>query len=191
MLTFIPVLPPEVEVAEVEVAEVEVAEIEVTEVEAPIPGAPWVLHGEAVAFLVSPTSLRLLVRYSYSPVGPYLEHALATLSWRGPHVFQMSVNLGASLRGGRAIWGFPKTLESLFWQGSPGRTVFRREQQTFRVRAFGPSFPIALPFWAAQQKGQKWVRVPGKISGRARLGFRGPQLAFVLGAFEMTIEPPQ
>lgn len=156
-----------------------------------IPDAPWVLQGEAVAFLASPTSIRLLVRYSYSPVGPYVEHALATLSWRGPHVFQMSVNLDASKRGGREIWGFPKTLESLDWKSMGNRIVFRREAQTFRVRAFGPSFPLALPFWSAQQKGKEWVRVPGKIKGRARLGFRGPQLALVLHAFEMRIEPPQ
>lgn len=183
MSTLVPIPPVKVAVPEVEVA--------VPEVEVAVPEAPWVLQGEAVAFLSSHFSLRLLVRYSYSPVGPYLEHALATVTRRGPHVFQMSVNLDASKRGGRQIWGFPKTLESLTWRGTGNRLVFRRELQTFRVRAFGPSFPLALPFWSAQQKEGKWVRVPGKISGRARLGFRGRQLALVLCAFEMTIEPPK
>lgn len=180
--------PIPLSLSEAEVASVKAASFDFEEA---IPGAPWVLQGEAVAFLASPVSLRLLVRYSYSPVGPYLEHALATLSPRGPHVFQMSVDLDASRRGGRAIWGFPKTLESLGWKSIGNRILFRRESQTFRVRALGPSFPLALPFWSAQQKENEWVRVPGKIKGRARLAFRGPQLALVLSAFEMTIEAPQ
>lgn len=156
-----------------------------------IPDAPWQLQGEAVALLASPFSVRLLVRYSASPVGPYLEHALATLTRRGPHVFQMSVDLEDSLIGGRAIWGYPKTLESLDWRESGKRIVFRREEQTFRVRAFGPSFSLALSFWSVQQKGAEWVRVPGKIGGRAQLGFRGRQLALVLRSFWMEIEEPQ
>ncbi len=156
-----------------------------------IPDAPWQLQGEAVAFLASPTSLRLLVRYDNSPVGPYLEHALATLTWRGPHVFQMSVDLEDSMIGGREIWGFPKTLESLDWTEDENRVIFRREGQTFRVRAFGPSFSLALSFWTVQQKGEDWVRVPGVIGGRARLGFRGRQLALVLRSFWMEIEEPQ
>jgi len=156
-----------------------------------IPPAPWVLRGEAVALLASPLVVRLLVRYDSSPVGPYLEHALTALTPRGPHVFQMSVNLEASRRGGREIWGFPKTLESLAWQGGKGALSFRRERQTFRVRASGPTFPLALPFWTAQQKGEDWVRVPGFIRARGRLGFRGCQLALVLTAFEMKIEAPR
>lgn len=156
-----------------------------------IPGAPWQLQGEAVAFLASPFSVRLLVRYASSPVGPYLEHALATLVRRGPHVFQMSVDLEDSMIGGREIWGFPKTLESLGWSEGGNRIVFRRESQIFRVRAFGPSFSLVTPFWTAQQKGEQWLRVPGKIGGRARLAFRGRQLALVLSSFWMEIEEPQ
>lgn len=155
-----------------------------------IPPAPWQLRGKAVAFLASPFSVRLLVHYDESPVGPYDEHALATLTMRGPHVFQMSVNLENSMIGGRSIWGFPKTLESLEWEERGKRIVFRRESKRFRVRVFGPSFPVALPFWAAQQKEGVWLRVPGKMRGRARFGFRGSQLALVLVSFWMEIEAP-
>jgi len=156
-----------------------------------IPGAPWTLRGQAVAFLASPPSVRLLVHYLESPVGAYDEHALATLTRRGPHVFQMSVNLEDSMIGGRTIWGFPKTLESLAWSRSGNRVSFRRESREFRVRALGPMFPLVLPFWTAQQKDGVWNRVPGHIQGRARLAFRGPQLALWLDSFSMTIEPPQ
>ncbi len=156
-----------------------------------VPGAPWILRGEAVAFLASPTSVRLLVHYLESPVGAYDEHALATLTKRGPHVFQMSVNLVESMIGGRAIWGFPKTLEALEWKQNGKRITFAREKQRFRVRALGPTFFLALPFWTAQEKDGVWNRVPGCIKGRARLAFRGLQLALFLESFSMTIEPPQ
>jgi len=156
-----------------------------------IPDAPWILRGQAVAFLASWRAVRLLVRYEESPVGFYLEHALSTLTRRGPHVFQMSVNLEASRRGGREIWGFPKTLESLDWKTRGNRLVFRRENQTFHVRTLGPTFPLALPFWTAQQKGKEWVRVPGSVRAWARLGFRGRQLALVLTSFEMKIDAPK
>jgi len=157
----------------------------------PIPDAPWILRGEAVTFLASWRAVRLLVRYDSSPVGTYLEHALSTLTRKGPHVFQMSVDLEASRRGGREIWGFPKTLETLDWKVDGERIAFRRENQTFHVRMLGPTFPLALPFWTAQQKGAEWMRVPGNIRARARLGFRGRQWALVLTAFEMRIEAPE
>ena len=152
--------------------------------------APWTLTGQAVAFLAAPATARLLVNYQTSPVGPYLEHALATLTLRGPHVFQMSVTLEASKRGGREIWGFPKTLENLSWQQRGSRIVFQRENRTFRVRAFGPQFRFALPFWTVQQLNSRAVRVPGNIKARAQLAFRGQQLALFLPRFEMTIDPP-
>lgn len=157
----------------------------------PIPSAPWVLHGEAAAFLSAPFQVRLLVNYRDSPVGPYLEHAGAKMTIRGPHVFQMSVNLEASKRGGRAIWGFPKELETLRWEKSGSRVEFRRESQVFRLRAFGPRFPLALRFWTIQFRDETPVRVPGEISGTARWGFRGRQLALVLDEFEMKIEASQ
>lgn len=157
----------------------------------PVPDAPWRLRGEAVAFLAGPLAVRLLVHYTESPVGPYDEHALATLSRRGPHVLQMSVNLEASMIGGRRIWGFPKTLENVSWRRKGARVRFQREGQEFRIRAFGPRFFLALPFWTAQQKEGEWVRVPGHIRAQARLAFRGPQLALALDEFEMNFQPVQ
>ena len=158
--------------------------------QADVPPPPWHLRGEAVAFFGGPMTLRLLVHYTQSPVGPYDEHALATWNLRGPHVFQMSVNSPASRRGGRLNWGFPKVLETLEWQQSGSRLTFVREGQVFRVRGVGPRFPLALPFWTAQRHGGKWVRVPGTVRGWAQLAWRGRQLALWLHDFQLEIGPP-
>ena len=157
----------------------------------PIPPAPWHLNGQAVAFLASPLKLRLLVNYALSPVGPYLEHALSVPTILGPRVIQMSVNSELSKIGGRAIWGYPKTLEVLSWWRNGERLIFRRENQEFRLRLCGPSFPIAAPFWTVQTLNGADVRVPAKLQATARLAFRGRQMAIFLEEFAMTFEPPQ
>lgn len=156
-----------------------------------IPPAPWHLTGQAVAFLAAPLTLRLLVNYQSSPVGPYLEHALSVPTWRGPRVVQMSVNSPASKIGGREIWGYPKTLESLSWRRDGNRLIFRRENQTFRLRICGPSFPIALPFWTIQTLDGADVRVPAHMKARVKLAFRGRQIALLVEEFAMVFEPPQ
>lgn len=155
-----------------------------------VPPAPWTLTGQAFALLASPLTVRLLVNYQTSPVGPYLEHALARPTLRGPHVFQMSVTLEASVRGGREIWGFPKTIESLGWHNQGARVEFQRENQRFRMRAWRPQFLIALPFWTVQNLDGQSVRVPGRIEAHAQLAFRGRQGALFLPHFAMTIDPP-
>ncbi len=155
-----------------------------------VPDAPWILHGEAAIMLASPFCTRLLVNYRDSPVGAYREHALARLTWRGPHVFQMSVDLVASMIGGRKIWGFPKTLETLSWKKRENRLEFRRKSQVFRLKSVGPSFPLALGFWTVQSLNGREVRVPGQIRARARLAFRGRQIGLMVEDFEMRFEGP-
>lgn len=155
-----------------------------------IPDAPWILHGEAALMLASPFCARLLVNYRDSPVGAYREHALAKMTWRGPHVFQMSVDLEASKIGGRAIWGFPKTLENLSWKKTANKLEFRRESQLFRLRVVGPSFPLALRFWTIQNLNGADVRVPGQIRARARLAFHGRQIAVYVEDFRMKFDAP-
>ena len=139
--------------------------------------------------LASPFCARLLVDYRDSPVGPYREHALVSLTWRGPHVFQMSVDLEASRIGGREIWGFPKTLENLAWKRRGKRLEFRRESQKIYLRAVGPSFPLALAFWTVQSLNGRDVRVPGQIKARGRLAFRGRQIAVLVEDFWMKFNP--
>ena len=156
-----------------------------------IPPAPWHLTGQAVAFLAAPFTLRLLVNYASSPVGPYLEHALAVPTSLGPRVVQMSVNSEASKIGGREIWGYPKTIENLSWQRDGNRLIFRRANQTFRLRICEPSFPIALPFWTIQTLNGENVRVPARLRARVKLALRGRQIALFVEDFAMTFEPPQ
>lgn len=156
-----------------------------------IPPPPWVLHGEAVAFLAPRYRWRLLVKYRQSPVGPYDEHALVILTWRGPSVVQMGVDSEASMIGGRRNWGYPKVLERLFWRSKGKNIVFLRNGKTFRIRKSCLSFPLALPFWTIQQLNGQVVRVPAKLRGKARFGFRGRQLALILDEFEMRFEAPQ
>lgn len=156
-----------------------------------IPRAPWHLTGQAVAFLAAPLTLRLLVNYASSPVGPYLEHALSVPTWLGPRVVQMSVDSPASKIGGREIWGYPKTLENLSWQRDGNRLIFHRENQTFHLRICGPSFPVALPFWTIQTLDSADVRVPARIRARVKLAFRGRQIALFVEEFAMVFEPPQ
>ena len=156
-----------------------------------IPPAPWRLNGQAVAFLASPLTLRLLVNYDSSPVGSYLEHALAIPTWLGPRVIEMSVNSEASKIGGREIWGYPKTLENLSWQRDGAHLIFRRSNQTFRLRICGPSFPLVLPFWTVQTLNGENVRVPARMKARTKLAFRGRQIAIFVESFEMIFEPPQ
>ena len=156
-----------------------------------IPPAPWHLTGQAVAFLAAPSMLRLLVNYASSPVGPYLEHALAIPTWRGPRVVQMSVDSELSKIGGRAIWGYPKTLENLSWTRENKHLIFRRQNQTFRLRICGPSVPIVAPFWTIQTLDGAAVRVPARIEARARVAFRRRQIALFVERFAMIFEPPQ
>lgn len=157
----------------------------------PVPPAPWHLSGQAVAFLAAPLALRLLVNYRASPVGPYLEHAFSIPTYLGPRVIQMSVDSELSKFGGREIWGYPKTLEQLSWQRDGDRLIFRRENQTFRLRIWGPKFPIALPFWTVQTLNGADVRVPANLKASARLAFRGRQMAIFLENFAMTFDPPE
>lgn len=141
-----------------------------------VPSAPWKLKGQAAAWLEG-FGLRLWVRYSDSPVGAYDEWALVKLTIRGPSVVEMWVDSENSRRGGRGNWGFPKELAQF-------KTDFRGP------RGFGISFPIRARFWTAQSLDGKTVKVPGEIVGRARLAFRGRQVAICLEEFSLKVEVP-
>jgi len=159
-----------------------------------IPPAPWHLTGEAIGFIASPLSFRLLVNYHSSPVGPYLEHALVKLKYEkgvlAPHVFQMSVNLEASKIGGRTIWGFPKTLEELSWREESNRIEVIREGEQFNIRGFGPKLPVRLSFVTLQELNGEWLKVPGQISAKCQGAFRGKQFALIISEFSLVIDPP-
>ena len=67
----------------------------------------------------------------------------------------------------------------------------RHTPQIYRWKTFGPSFPVALPFWTVQTLDGADVRVPARIRARVRLAFGGRQLALFAESFTMIFDPPQ
>ena len=150
----------------------------------------WTLNGSGVLLLRDVKSAIACVHYTDSPVGAYDEFAVIEISWRGPSVTEMLVTNEASRKAGRELWGFPKELENLNWQQNATRIVFQKERETFRWRAFKFSFPVRAKIWTSQILNGQNVRVPGAIEGRARIAFRGKQIALLLENFQMQVFPP-
>lgn len=163
---------------------------------------PWTLRGSALVMLtrLAPRhrtqsllsfGVRALVHYEYSPVGAYDEMAIAVLSKYGPTIVQMPVTSPDSVIGGRANWGFPKTLLRISWKKRGKRIEFHSPHQTFRARVFGISIPIKVRLASTQMFNQKRVRVPVAIGGRARLAFCGRQISVFIENFEMVVGVPE
>ena len=152
--------------------------------------APWRLTGNA-ALLLSQSGGVALVHYESSPVGPYDEWARGVLTWRGPRVVEMAVTSEDSKRAGRDNWGFPKQLENLCWQQREDHIEFRRETEIYRLRACGPRFPFRVKFFCVQTLNRQEVRVPFRMEGKARLAWRGRQIALIVEDFVFDVEAPQ
>lgn len=165
-----------------------------------VPAPPWDLRGASFVTLQRVSIRRggiavlALVRYDESPVGAYLERAVAVMTRRGPSVIEMQVSSPASMRGGRRGWGYPKTLADLTWRETNEMTVFNARLQNrehiYRARAFGPSFPIRVRAWSAQTLNGKDVRAPFQLRGRARLAKVNRRLGVCIESFEMRVLPP-
>jgi hypothetical protein len=154
-----------------------------------VPAAPWLLRGAAVAFFDG-KGVALQVNYTESPVGPY--HETARVGWqRRPKVVQMRVNSVASRRGGRRVWGFPKTLADITWHERRNRIEVRAKGEVFRWRACGPQIPISLRAFTVQRFRGADVRVPVAVSGRVQFAFRGMQLGVVLHEMKLVVEAPR
>ena len=152
--------------------------------------ALWVLNGSGVLLLRDLKSALACVHYETSPVGGYDEFAVIELSLRRPSVSEMLVTSEASRQAGRDLWGFPKKLGNLHWQQNATRIVFQKGRKTFRFRAFKFSRPVRAKAWTNQVLNGQNVRVPFAIEGRARIAFRGKQVALLLENFEMQVFPP-
>ncbi len=166
---------------------------------------PWTLRGDAFAFIDrvldsrvgdsrvgdSRVGVRAFVHYTHSPVGAYKEMATAVLTRRGVSVLEMPVTLESSMIGGRANWGFPKTLESIEWTRDENHLLVRVRSQTFRARLSRFSFPLAAKAWTVQQLDGNWIRAPLKISGRARFVWVGKRLGVFVEDFAMTVFAPE
>ena len=160
-----------------------------------IPPAPWILHGESIAFLHRDENgqigVRAFVHYTDSPVGAYNEMAFAILTSRGVRVTQMPVTLEESMIGGRAIWGFPKTLEHIEYSMLRNRVCVRFRNTSIRARVSRFSFPLKLRAWTIQTMDGANVRVPIAIRGRVFFAWRGRQLGACLRDFELTVWVPE
>ena len=130
------------------------------------------------------------IHYDSSPVGAYEEFALIELSLRGPSAVEMPVTSEDSRQAGRALWGFPKELEAMIWNRKGARIEFQKESEKFRFRALRFSFPVKAKTWTNQILDGENVRVPVSIQGRARIAFRGKQIALFLESFEMQVFAP-
>ena len=155
------------------------------------PSPPWDLQGTAIALLHGWRSVLALVDYEASPVGPYDEVAVITLTRRGPSVMKMWVNTPASMIGGRRGWGFPKRLAPLRWQRQDQRIMFEAGKGKYRVRACGPSLPIRAHSWSVQVLDGRAVRVPLRVSGRIRIAWRGRQIVLLIESLVLSVLPPE
>jgi hypothetical protein len=156
------------------------------------PHAPWELAGECIvgaawrreARSALPEGIAALpgpvviigVSYSASPVGPYLELALAEPARLGVRpglcVTTMVVNATQSRVAGICNWGFPKELGTLTWvsDGSVSSLTWAEGGLTLVAEAATVrSLPVVVPLRALQRRSDGPVVVPGRVRGRARM----------------------
>jgi hypothetical protein len=155
------------------------------------PFAPWSLAGETLAGLarcperlgpvpwglaaVPGPKLVVATCYSESPVGPYLELAVAEPARLGARlgwcITTMVVDSAGSRRGGRLNWGFPKELGTLTWHRDGSRRELRWAERDVVIegRPKGPPLPGLAPVRMLQHRSDGPVVVPGWLRGRVRL----------------------
>ena len=118
--------------------------------------------------------LVVAVRYTGSPVGPYLELAVgepARLGTRlGWCMTTMVVDDAASRVAGRAAWGFPKELGTLVWDRDGEVRSLRWVERGVEVRGVPARWrlPVLVPVRALQRRTDGPVIVPGRLRGVAR-----------------------
>lgn len=156
------------------------------------PSPPWSLDGECLVAVVGrpvpsrslPPPLealggpRLVVaaRYTASPVGAYLELAVAELVHLGIKpglcVTTMIVDSPDSRDGGRRNWGFPKELGTLSWTSDGDEPSLRWEERDVEVRGLPivPPLPVLVPLRSLQRRHDGPVAVSGRLTGWARPG---------------------
>lgn len=156
-----------------------------------VPLPPWELEGSAIVFLNNWRSVLALVSYDSSPVGPYEELAVATLTFRGPTVTEMVVNSPASMVGGRRGWGFPKVLGQLRWEQAEQQIVFHTDKRKYRVKKTMLVLPVKLNAWCWQMLDGQRVRVPLQMCGKVRIGWQGRRIAVVVESLALRVLRPE
>lgn len=152
------------------------------------PPAPWGLEGEAiltwgavararsrkdpqVELRAGPVFLAA-VRYTRSPVGPYLELAVAEPAWSGRHlglrVTTIVVNSPRAQAAGTANWSLPQQLGTLTWREDGNRRQLRWEERGLTVAAAASSlsFAASLPLRLLQPVLDGNSMATGRLAGR-------------------------
>ena len=159
--------------------------------------APWTVHSQAVIWYARggaaatqalPPALRSghrglavvggVVRYDETPVGPYDEVFGLVGSRAGRQGFGsvafMSVDSEASIVGGRANWGMPKTLGAFDGAIGHRRTMTARGadavgwQVTVTPRVIGPRVPLSMRSTTRQEFDGGRVG-DSRLNGKARI----------------------
>jgi Acetoacetate decarboxylase (ADC) len=133
------------------------------------PPAPWELDVEGVVWAdrAWPLAVGGMLHYRDSPVGPYAE-VWATpairVGHRGPELTIpfMAVDSPASLEGGRANWGLPKTLATF------SRAPLTAEGDDWSVRVVVRSVGLRVPLLAVADLVQR-AEDGAELRSRARM----------------------
>jgi hypothetical protein len=192
------------------------------------PVAPWELDGEALVVVCRgtrflpplPPGLRrmpgpvliIAVRWHDSPVGPYIEIAVAVPGRVGLRpgwcVVCMAVTSADARVGGVVNWGFPRLVGSLGWGITPGGGIdVAWLERDLELRARPPgrrALPVLLPLRALQHRSDGLVLIPGGARGWARrtqasvdvpiedpllAPLRGEHRAVHVGGLQVTLRP--
>lgn len=156
------------------------------------PHAPWELTGEWAVGFARPSAAcaRLLpeelsavpgpvivagARYDDSPVGPFVELAVAVAARLGLRpgyaVVAAAVSIPPARLGYRVNWGLPAELGTLVWEvdGDGRRVVWQERDLVLSVTARGRSFPAYAPVRAVQRRADGAVVIPRRVRARVRL----------------------
>lgn len=155
------------------------------------PHAPWALRGEVLVGWARidragrdavPVGLQPLpgpaaitaVRYTTSPVGPFLELSVVQPSRLGLRpglcVTAMVVSQANAQAGHRLNWGLPAEVGRLTWAVDGDERVLRWDDGGVTVRAVpvGPRLPLVLPVRSVQRRGDGPVIVPRRVAALVR-----------------------
>ncbi|MCA1656505.1 MAG: acetoacetate decarboxylase family protein [Actinobacteria bacterium] len=119
--------------------------------------------------------LVVAANYATSPVGSYLELAVAQPARHGARVGMCVTTIAcgsaAASTAGRDGWGFPKELADLRWSEEDGEMVLRWESRGIEVRgtARASALPAVLPYSSLQRRADGPVWVTGRLRGSAQL----------------------
>jgi hypothetical protein len=128
---------------------------------------------DGLSALPGPVAI-VAARYDGSPVGPYLELAVAEPARLGPRpgwcVTTMAVDLPAARTGGRLNWGYPKELAQLMWSHQDGTSCLSWPERGIVIRGAPTRLvaPVLVPLRTVQRREDGPVVVPGVLRGLAR-----------------------